>query len=198
MRRTSLKLIAMGDSAMWVAAFTGGTAVLASWVTNLGNVRAARVQAEASIQAQHRGRVRELRRAAYLELMQRAHDMAELYWKVSDAFLQTPGPQQQLARLEELRIELREAYAPLMQCVRVVALEGPAATADAAQAIQDPPLKVNQCLWHIPAETQTGAIASTLQRPPTGNAKRDSSSERAQRLRPLDHLMAQMCRRTWV
>ncbi|MCQ9177477.1 hypothetical protein KMT30_00050 [Streptomyces sp. IBSBF 2953] len=139
----------MGDSAMWVAAFTGGTAVLASWVTNLGNVRAARVQAEASIQAQHRGRVRELRRAAYLELMQRAHDMAELYWKVSDAFLQTPGPQQQLARLEELRIELREAYAPLMQCVRVVALEGPAATADAAQAIQDAALKVNQCLWHI-------------------------------------------------
>lgn len=46
------------DIAVWVAALTGGTAVLASWVTNLGNVRAARVQAEASAQAQHRGRVR--------------------------------------------------------------------------------------------------------------------------------------------
>ncbi|WP_037625552.1 hypothetical protein [Streptomyces aureus] len=139
----------MGDSAMWVAAFTGGTAVLASWVTNLGNVRAARVQAEASVQAQHRGRVRELRRAAYLELMQRAHETAELYWKVSDAFFQIPDPQQQLARLEELRIELREAYAPLMHSVRVVVLEGPAASADAAQAVQDAALKANQYLWHI-------------------------------------------------
>ncbi|MGW7079764.1 hypothetical protein [Streptomyces sp. NPDC054866] len=41
-------LIGMGDIAVWVAALTGGTAVLASWVTNLGNVRTARVQAEAS------------------------------------------------------------------------------------------------------------------------------------------------------
>jgi hypothetical protein len=81
--------------------------------------------------------------------MQRSHDTAELYWKVSDAFLQIPDPQRQLARLEELRVELREAYAPLMQSVRVVALEGPAATADAAQAVQDAALKVNQCLWHI-------------------------------------------------
>lgn len=28
----------MGDGAVWVAALTGGTAVLASWVTNRGNI----------------------------------------------------------------------------------------------------------------------------------------------------------------
>ncbi|MCX5438743.1 hypothetical protein [Streptomyces sp. NBC_00063] len=72
-----------------------------------------------------------------------------MYWKVSDAFLEIPDTQQQLARLGELRLELREAYALLMQSVRVVVLEGPAATADAAQAVQDAALKVNQCLWHI-------------------------------------------------
>ncbi|MFE4409415.1 hypothetical protein [Streptomyces sp. NPDC056821] len=57
----------MADSALWAAALTGGTAVPTSWVTNLGNVRAARTQAEASARAQHRDRVREARRAAYLE-----------------------------------------------------------------------------------------------------------------------------------
>ncbi|MEU6736300.1 hypothetical protein ABZ929_24465 [Streptomyces physcomitrii] len=81
--------------------------------------------------------------------MQRSHETAELYWKVSDAFFQIPDAQRQLARLEELRVELREAYAPLTQSVRVVVLEGPAATADAAQAVQGAALKVNQCLWHI-------------------------------------------------
>lgn len=134
---------------MWVAAFTGGTAVFASWVTNMGNVRAARVQAEASAQAQHRGRVRELRRAAYLEVMERAHVMGELYRRVLDALHELTIPDQQLTRLEELRAELREAYAPLMQSVRVVVLEGPSATAEAAQAVLDAALKVNRCLWHI-------------------------------------------------
>ncbi|WP_405669976.1 hypothetical protein [Streptomyces sp. NBC_00055] len=139
----------VGDNAMWVAAFTGGTAVFASWVTNLGNVRAARVQVEASVQAQHRGRVRELRREAYLELMERAHVTGELYRRIVDAFHEISSPDQQLARLEDLRSELREAYAPLMQSVRVVVLEGPSTTAIEAQAVLDAALKVNRCLWHI-------------------------------------------------
>lgn len=142
-------LIGMGDIAVWVAALTGGTAVLASWVTNLGNVRAARVQAEASAQAQHRGRVRELRRAAYLELMEHAHVIGELYRRVVDAFHQITNPDQQLTRFEELRSELREAYDPLMHSVRVVVLEGPLATAEAAQGVLDAAQKANRCLWLI-------------------------------------------------
>ncbi|MET8346739.1 hypothetical protein [Streptomyces microflavus] len=101
--RVSPRLIGVGDIAVWIAAFTGGTAVLASWVTTLGNARAARVQAEASARTQHRGQVRELRRSAYLDLMEHAHLVGELYWKVGDAIHQIPDPTQQLARFEELR-----------------------------------------------------------------------------------------------
>jgi hypothetical protein len=68
----------MGDGALWIAALTGGTAVLASWVTSRGNTRAARVQAEASAHAQHRIKARELRRTAYLELIEQAHLVGEL------------------------------------------------------------------------------------------------------------------------
>ncbi|MER6567143.1 hypothetical protein ABT288_13315 [Streptomyces sp. NPDC001093] len=146
---TSPTLIGMGDSAVWIAAFTGGTAVFASWVTNLGNVRAARVQAEASAQAQHRERVRELRRSAYLELMEQAHVIGELYRRVVEALNQITDPDQQLTRFEELRSELREAYDPLMHSVRVVVLEGPPATAEAAQTVLDTAREVNRCLWHI-------------------------------------------------
>jgi hypothetical protein len=60
----------MTDDALWVAVLTGGTAVLASWVTSRGNARAARVQAEASAQNQQRSRSRETRRTAYLEFIE--------------------------------------------------------------------------------------------------------------------------------
>ncbi|MFF9222063.1 hypothetical protein [Streptomyces viridosporus] len=139
----------MGDSAVWVAALTGGTAVFASWVTNLGNVRAARVQAEASVQAQHRERVRESRRAAYLEVMEHAHVIGELYRRATDAFHRIADPDQQVTRLEELRSELREAHDPLMHSVRVAVLEGPSLIAEAAQAVLDAASRTNRCLWHI-------------------------------------------------
>ncbi|MFD5540999.1 hypothetical protein ACFWIJ_25080 [Streptomyces sp. NPDC127079] len=118
-------------------------------MTNLGNVRAARVQAEASAQAQHRGQVRELRRAAYLELMGHAHIVGELYRRVLDAFHQITDPDQQLTRFEELRSELREAYDPLMHSVRFVVLEGPSATAEAAQAVLNAARETSGCLWRI-------------------------------------------------
>jgi hypothetical protein len=139
----------MGDEAAWIAALTGGTAVLASWVTNLGNVRAARVQAEASAAAQQRGRVRELRRGAYLDLMAQAHVTGELYRRVVDAFVQIAEPEQVLRRVEELRTELREAYDPLMHSVRVVVLEGPSSAADAAQAVLEAAKVTNRALCRV-------------------------------------------------
>ncbi len=48
----------LADSALWVAVLTGGTAVVASWVTSRGNARAARVQAEAAAQAQQHSQAR--------------------------------------------------------------------------------------------------------------------------------------------
>lgn len=139
----------MGDSALWVAALTGGTAVLASWVANLGNVRAARTQAEASARAQHRQRVREGRRAAYLELMERAHVMGELYRRVVDARFQLGEGEHFLTRVQELRAAVREAYDPLMRSVRAIALEGPAEAAGAAQGVLAAATEVSRSLWHV-------------------------------------------------
>lgn len=134
---------------MWIGVFTGATAVLASWVTTLGNARAAKVQAEASARVQHRDRVRELRRAAYLELMEQAHITGELYWRVGDAYVQLAAPDARLARIQELRIELRSAFDPLMRCVRVVLLEGPAPAAAAAEAVQRAASEANRALWRV-------------------------------------------------
>ncbi|MGW4045789.1 hypothetical protein [Streptomyces sp. NPDC004721] len=139
----------MADSALWAAALTGGTAVLTSWVTNLGNVRAARTQAEASARAQHRDRVREARRAAYPELMERAHVMGELYRRIVDAHLQHGDGDRFLARVQELRVSVREAYDPLMRGVRAITLEGPAETAAAARAVLTAATEVSRSRWHV-------------------------------------------------
>ena len=134
---------------MWVAVFTGATAVLAGWVTTQGNARAAKVQAEASAQAQHRDRVRETRRAAYLDLMEQAHVTGGLYARVGDAYAQLDDPDARLTCLRELRVELRDAFDPLMRRVRIVFLEGPAPAADAAEAVQWAAAQANRALWRI-------------------------------------------------
>ncbi|MFI1163357.1 hypothetical protein ACH4UM_07030 [Streptomyces sp. NPDC020801] len=139
----------MADSALWVAALTGGTAVLASWVANVGNVRAARTQAEASAEAQHRERIRDGRRAAYLELMERAHTMGELYRRVVDAHFQHGDGERFLNRVQELRVAVREAYDPLMRGVRAIGLEGPAGAAAAAGAVLTAATEVSRSLWHV-------------------------------------------------
>ncbi|WP_416973375.1 hypothetical protein [Streptomyces sp. 4F14] len=142
----------MADSAVWVAALTGGTAVLAGWVTNLGNVRAARVQAEASAKAQQESRVRELRRDAYLELMRCAHGMSELYWKAGEVRFRPADPEGFLAHIEELRVEAREAYDPLMHSVRVISLEGPGGLAEMAKAVLAAATRANGLLADISRE----------------------------------------------
>jgi hypothetical protein len=136
----------MGDGALWIAALTGGTAVLASWVTSRGNTRAARIQAEASAHAQHHVRARELRRTAYLELIEQAHLVGELYWRLGDVYAQLTDPADQLARIERLRADLRNAYDPLSRCVRVIVLEGPPAVADAAEQLRQATTSANGAL----------------------------------------------------
>ncbi|MEU1530171.1 hypothetical protein [Streptomyces fagopyri] len=139
----------MTDSTVWVAVFTGATAVLASWVTTQGNARAARVQAEASARVQHRDRIRETRRGAYLDLMEQAHLTGQLYWRVGDAYAQLDDPEDRLTRVQELRDELRGAFDPLMRAVRVVVLEGPVPAAEAATAVQQAAAQANRALWHV-------------------------------------------------
>ncbi|MFF2381765.1 hypothetical protein [Streptomyces sp. NPDC058108] len=139
----------MTDSTVWVAVLTGATAVLASWVTTRGNVRAARVQADASARNQHRDRVRDARRAAFLDLMEQAHLTGELYWRVGDAYVQLDDPEARLARVQELRGELRSAFDPLLRGVRVVLLEGPAPAAEAAGDVQRAAAEANRALWRV-------------------------------------------------
>ncbi|MFE5812724.1 hypothetical protein [Streptomyces sp. NPDC056479] len=139
----------MGDSAMWVAVFTGGTAVLASWVTTLGNARAARVQAETSLQGQHRDRVRSSRRTAYLDLMEQAHVTGELYWRVGDVYVQLARQADRLAGVDELRTQLRNAFDPLMRCVRVIVLEGPDPVAQAAREVLEAASEANSALARV-------------------------------------------------
>lgn len=123
------------DSAALVAIFTGGTAVLAGWVTSLGNTRAAKVQAQAAAQAQHHTEIRASRRTAYLELIEQAHNVGELYWRLGDIYVQESDPDAQLQRIEALRVDLRDAFAPLQHCVRIVVLEGPAPVAQQAEEL---------------------------------------------------------------
>lgn len=145
------------DSTLWVAVLTGGTAVLASWVTSRGTARAARIQVEASSRAQQLDHIRELRRAAYAEVIQRAHVTAELHFQVKGVLT---GPDGQLVqRIKELRGELRVAFDPLMRCIRLAILEGPARVAEAAEALTKSVITANRAL-HALEESGEGAQAA--------------------------------------
>jgi len=139
----------MADIALWVAVLTGGTAVAASWVTNRGNARAARIQAEASAQAQQLSRVREVRRTAYLEFIEQAHITGELHWRLGDIYAQLADPHERLRRLNQLRDKLRDAFDPLTRCARTISLEGPAPVAEAAEAVRRAASDANGALWAL-------------------------------------------------
>lgn len=139
----------MTDSALWIAALTGATAVFASWVTSRGNARAAKIQAESSAAADHQNRVRDSRRTAYLEFIEQAHITGELYFRLGDVYAQVTDPDEQLARIQQLRIDLRNAFDPLMRAARVVLLEGPPPAAATAEAVRKAASDVNTVLWKI-------------------------------------------------
>lgn len=146
----------MPDSTLWVAVLTGGTAVLASWVTSQGNARAAKIQAQAAAQAQQHSRVREIRRTAYLEFIEQAHITGELYWRLGDVYAQLTDTDEQLARIHQLRADLRDAFDPLMRCARIIVLEGPAPVAEAAESVKQAASDSNGALWMV-AQGETGA-----------------------------------------
>ncbi|WP_217371156.1 hypothetical protein [Nonomuraea antri] len=134
---------------MWVAILTGATAVTAGWVASLGNARTARIQAEASAQAQHHARVREARRTAYLDFLAQAHLTGELYYRLGDVYAQLTQPDEQVRKIHDLRTALRDAYDPLARCTRVVLLEGPEAIAATAESVQQAVTDANGALWEI-------------------------------------------------
>ncbi|MFB7244305.1 hypothetical protein CW362_24240 [Streptomyces populi] len=139
----------MADNTFWIAALTGGTAVLAGWVTSRGNTRAARIQADAATATQRAERLRDARRAAYLDLIHHGQRMADLYWKTSEAH-RSSGPENRSATIQEFRDRIRDTYGDLRRAVRVVELEGPEQAATAAyamkQATTDPYQALNAVL----------------------------------------------------
>jgi hypothetical protein len=132
-----------------VAALTGATAVVASWVTSRGNARAAKVQAEASAQADRGSRSWELKRSAYREFIEQAHVTGELYFRLGDVYAQVSDPGNQLRGIEQLRADLRDAFDPLMRSARIVVMEGPDSAADAAEAVRRAAAETNGALWLV-------------------------------------------------
>ncbi|EFL22685.1 hypothetical protein SSOG_02399 [Streptomyces himastatinicus ATCC 53653] len=125
----------MADSTFWIAALTGGTAVVASWVTSRGNTRAAQIQADTAARAQQTERLRDSRRTAYLELIEQIHIMGDFYWEISAA--QRNGDfRTRPALLDETLERERDHYGKLRHRARVVELEGPAAAGEAARKLQ--------------------------------------------------------------
>ena len=90
-----------------------------------------------------------MRRSAYLELIEQAHLTGQLYWEVGDAYVRSPAHDAWLARIEELRDELRAAFDPLMRCSRIVVLEGPHSVADTAEALLEAARRANRALWVV-------------------------------------------------
>jgi hypothetical protein len=129
--------------------FTGCTAILASWVTSVGNTRAARVQAEASANTQHRSQLHTFRRTAYLEFIEQAHLTGELHWQVGDVYAQIHDGDEQLKRIDDLRTELRAAFGLLQRCLRLILLEGPAPVAREAESLLEAAQQVNRRLYDI-------------------------------------------------
>ncbi|MEU7230087.1 hypothetical protein [Streptomyces chrestomyceticus] len=125
----------MADNTFWIAALTGGTAVLASWVTSRGNTRAARIQADAATATQRLERLHEARRTAYLDLIHCGQRMADLYWKASEAH-RLSDPENRSAALKDSRDRIRDTYGDLRKAVRVIELEGPDEAAAAAYAVK--------------------------------------------------------------
>ncbi|OMI88202.1 hypothetical protein BSZ07_19505 [Streptomyces sp. M1013] len=142
------------DSSLWVAALTGGTAVLAGWVTSRGTARAARIQVEASSRAQQATHLRESRRAAYAEVIERAHETAELHFQVKGIL--KGSDEHLLQHVERLRGELRTAFDPLMRCIRLVVLEGPTPVAEAADELRQSVITANRAL-HPLEQSDEGA-----------------------------------------
>lgn len=127
--------VRMIDNTLWVGVLTAGTAVVASWVTSRGTAGAARIQAQLAASSQQADRTRSARRTAYVDVIEQAQHMADLYWKVTDAQEGTDD-RDRLRLLRDLRLRLRDEYAVLRHRVWVVELEGPQEVATAADRLR--------------------------------------------------------------
>lgn len=167
LRVLSERLLGVSDNSLLVACLTGVTAIaassLASWLTSRGNARAARVQVDATTDAQRREGLRQTRRAAYLDLIERAHAVADGLRGV-DALSS--------AECEAALAAHRERHQQLRRAVTLIGLEGPSSVEVAASNLL------------IMSGTLSTALAATAE-----NVSRDNRREFQETLRAYIRLI---------
>ncbi|WAZ23023.1 hypothetical protein STRCI_004335 [Streptomyces cinnabarinus] len=113
----------MADSTLWVAAITGGTAVVASWMTGQYTTRAAREQAQCSADAHRQEKLREIQRTAYLDLIQHAQSLAPMERNISE-LIELPASEERTAELKKQIVVAHKARFDFLALKRVIFLEG--------------------------------------------------------------------------
>lgn len=114
----------MPDLGFLVAALTGATAILASWVGNRGSTRAAKIQAETARAAQQAENVRASRRSAYVQVVHKSHLVGDSFLGVLPAVELTDPAARTAALREVLRQHLR-LHAEMTLAIHTANLEGP-------------------------------------------------------------------------
>ncbi|TXS56542.1 hypothetical protein [Streptomyces sp. t39] len=135
----------MVDNSWWIGLITGGTAVVASWVTGRSLTRSARVEAEVTARAAETAEARTRRRDAYRELSAAVHGLSEVFWRMEEADAAPEGARR-AAVLGEMQIASRAALNEVTRASREVALEGPAEAAAAARTLRRRALTAHQRL----------------------------------------------------
>lgn len=155
------------DNSLIVAGLTGVTAIaassLASWLTSRGNAHAARIQVHANRDAQRCEGTRQTRRAAYLDLIERAEAVADGLRGV-DSLRST--------ECEAALAGHRDRHQQLRRAATLIGLEGPSTVEVAASNLL------------IMSGTLSTALAATAE-----NVSRDNRREFQETLRAYIRLI---------
>ncbi|MER6091077.1 hypothetical protein [Streptomyces bluensis] len=138
----------MLDSSWLIGLITGGTAIVASWVTSRGATRSARVQAEVTAHAAEVAEARSRRRDAYREMSAAVHGLSEVYWRLEEADA-VPEDHGRAAVLAQMQTAARTALNEVTRASREVMLEGPTPVAEAAHAVRGAAIIANGLLGRL-------------------------------------------------
>ncbi|MFJ9585049.1 hypothetical protein [Streptomyces acidicola] len=138
----------MLDNSWWIGLITGGTAIVASWVTGRGATRSARVQAEVTAHAAQVAEVRSRRRDAYREMSAAVHGLSEVYWRMEEADA-VPEDHGRAAVVAQMQTAARAALNEVTRASREVVLEGPTPVSEAAQTLRRTAITTNGLLGRL-------------------------------------------------
>ncbi|WP_329217480.1 hypothetical protein OG352_15270 [Streptomyces sp. NBC_01485] len=125
----------MPDLGFLVAAVTGATAILASWVGNRGSTRAARIQAETARAAQQAENIRASRRSAYAQVVHKSHVVGDSFLGILPA-VQLTDPEERTSALREVLRQHLRLHAEMTLAIYTANLEGPDDVSQAAGRLE--------------------------------------------------------------